>query len=127
MPDTAVQTPPKQARPRPRPQEKPEPERPRLWNVVILNDDDHTFEYVIEMVQALFGHDEVKAAKIAQTVDKDGRAVCLTTHREHAELKRDQVHAYGPDKYSSTAVGAMSAIIEPAEFGGDDEGPDDRT
>ena len=26
------------------------------YNVILLNDDDHTYEYVIEMLKALFGH-----------------------------------------------------------------------
>lgn len=95
------------------------------WNVVLLDTDDHTYEYVIRMMQNLFGHTAERAMKIAETVDKDGRAVCLTTHKELAELKRDQVHAFGPDPLSKTAVGSMSALIEPAEFSSDDA--DDHT
>jgi hypothetical protein len=26
------------------------------WHVVLLNDDDHTYEYVMEMLGAVFGH-----------------------------------------------------------------------
>lgn len=103
-------------------QTKPETdtEQPVPWNVVLLNDDDHSFEYVISMMQELFGHTEQRAKLIAQTVDRDKRAVCLTTHKEHAELKRDQIHAYSHEN-----LGPMSAIIEPAEFGGEDDGADD--
>lgn len=91
-----------------------------MWNVVLLNDDDHSYEYVIKMVQQLFHHPLEKAFIIAQTVDTAGRAVCLTTHKEHAELKRDQVHAFGPDRLIASCKGAMSAVIEPAEGEGDD-------
>lgn len=91
------------------------------WNVVLLNDDDHTYEYVIVMVQQLFSHSTEKAFEIAKAVDKHGRAVCLTTHKELAELKRDQVHGFGGDKLIDGCKGSMSAIIEPAEFGGEDE------
>lgn len=89
------------------------------WNVVLLNDDDHTFEYVIRMLQDLFSHGKQKAELMAKTIDKDGRVVCLTTHKELAELKVDQVTAFGRDKLVADCRGPMTAIIEPAEFGGD--------
>jgi ATP-dependent Clp protease adaptor protein ClpS len=54
-------------------------------------------------------------------VDTQDRAVCLTTHKEHAELKRDQIHAYGRDPRMDVSNGSMSAVIEPADFGGEDE------
>lgn len=93
------------------------------WNVVLLNDDDHTYEYVITMVQEVFAHGLEKSFQIAKTVDKDGRAILLTTHKEHAELKRDQILGYGADRLVAGCRGSMSAIIEPAEFG-DDGGSD---
>jgi len=105
------------------PQTKPETDtdKPVPWNVVLLDDDFHTYEYVIEMMQKLFGHSKERAFKIAQTVDSDGRVVCLTTHKEHAELKSEQILAYGRDWRMDSSVGSMSSIIEPAEFGGEDD------
>jgi ATP-dependent Clp protease adaptor protein ClpS len=94
---------------------------PRSWNVVLINDEEHTYEYVIRMMQELFAHGKEKAFKIAQTVDNDDRAVCLTTHKEHAELKRDQILAFGRDPLMAISKGSMTAIIEPADFGGDDD------
>lgn len=96
-------------------------DQPVPWNVVLINDEEHTYEYVIRMVQELFRHDLERAFKIAQTVDTEGRAVCLTTHKEHAELKQDQVHSFGPDKLMAISKGPMTCIIEPAECGGDDD------
>lgn len=89
--------------------------------MVLLDDQDHSYDYVIKMMMELFGHPLEKAFKIAETVDNDGRAVCLTTHKEHAELKREQILAYGKDGLIASSAGSMSAIIEPAEFGGDDD------
>ena len=100
---------------------KPETKQPWLWNVVLLNDEEHTYEYVIRMVQQLFKHPVNKAFLVAERVDKDGRAICLMTHKEHAELKRDQIHAFGRDPLMQVSKGSMSAIIEPAECGGDDD------
>ena len=98
-----------------------ETDQPVPWNVVLIDDDHHTYEYVIKMMQELFAHPPERAVEIAKKVDKDGRAVCLTTHKEHAELKRDQVLAFGPDKLMASSKGSMTCVIEPAEFGDDED------
>ncbi len=94
-------------------------QKPRMqprYNVILLNDDDHTYRYVIEMLMVIFGFSPEKGFLIAKEVDKTGRAICLTTTREHAELKQDQIHSYGPDPYlGRECKGSMTAIIEPAE------------
>lgn len=84
------------------------------YNVVLLDDDHHTYAYVIEMLVALFGHDPAKAFKLAEEVDTKGRVIVLTTHKERAELKRDQITAYGADARMASSQGSMSALIEPA-------------
>ncbi|MBM4108916.1 MAG: ATP-dependent Clp protease adaptor ClpS [Phycisphaerae bacterium] len=96
---------------------------PRAWNVVLLDDQDHTYEYVIRMVRELFAMDAARAFRVASAVDGEGRAVCLTTHKEHAELKRDQILAYGKDPLIACCAGSMSAVIEPAECDDADEAP----
>src|SRR5262249_50273799 len=105
------------------PQTRPETdtEQPVPWNVVLIDDDSHTYEYVIRMMQELFAHSPEKALQIAKTVDGEGRTVCLTTHKEHAELKRDQILAFGKDALMAESKGSMTAVIEPAEFGGDED------
>jgi len=85
------------------------------YHVILLNDDDHSYEYVITMLKELFGHPIEKGFKMAQEVDESGRAIVLTTTREHAELKVDQIHAYGPDQTIPRCKGSMSAVAEPAE------------
>src|SRR5438105_4233618 len=67
------------------------------YNVILLNDDDHSYEYVILMLQALFGYPPEKGFLLAEEVDRTGRVIVMTTALELAELKRDQIHAYGPD------------------------------
>ena len=57
-----------------------------LWNVVLLNDDDHTYDYVIELLMELFSHSAEKSFLLAQEVDKGGRAIVDTTSRERGEL-----------------------------------------
>ena len=89
--------------------------KPWRWHVVLLDDDSHTYDYVVRMLQELFGKNREVAYNIAVRVDKDGRAILMTTHREHAELKREQVNAFGRDPLMATSRGPMSAVLEPAE------------
>ena len=85
------------------------------YNVVLLDDDDHTYDYVIEMLQALFVFSLDQAYQHAVEVDTHGRPILLTCTLSEAEFARDQVHAFGPDKRMPQSKGSMSAIIEPAQ------------
>ena len=84
------------------------------YHVVLLDDQDHTYEYVIEMLRAVFGFSKEKAYLHACEVDSMQRTILITTSREHAELKQEQVHAFGPDHRIKRSAGSMTAIIEPA-------------
>jgi ATP-dependent Clp protease adaptor protein ClpS len=84
------------------------------YNVVLLNDDDHSYEYVICMLQQLFGYPKEKGFLMAKEVDSSGRVIVLTTTKEHAELKQEQIHAFGPDPLITRCQGSMTAVIEPA-------------
>lgn len=117
---TTITPPPPQVDSKPSERTEEKVKQPWLWNVVLLNDEEHTYEYVIRMMQNLFAHDVEKAYRTAATVDKDGRAVCMTTHKEHAELKREQILAFGRDPLMQVSKGPMGAVIEPAEFQGDE-------
>ena len=115
------------------------PRRQPRYHVILWDDNDHTYDYVIRMMRELFGHGLQQGFNIASDVDRSGRAICLTTTREHAELKRDrakrlgssklrvtgrvtlvlqpvrQIHAFGRDVAIGRCAGAMQATIEPAE------------
>ncbi len=92
--------------------------RPRIlppYHVVLLDDDDHTFEYVISMLQTLFGYPPEKGFQHANEVNNTGRTILCTTSKERAELKRDQIHGFGADPRLERSKGSMTSIIEPAE------------
>jgi ATP-dependent Clp protease adaptor protein ClpS len=103
----------KQAPQKQRAPERDERRQPR-YNVLLWDSDDHTFEYVEKMLRELFGHEHQQCKLIAKDVDSEGRAVVLTTTMEHAELKRDQIHAYGRDHLEGSK-GSMWSTIEPVE------------
>jgi ATP-dependent Clp protease adaptor protein ClpS len=106
LPETVVRT--KEKR-----REKTKKQPP--YHVILLNDDDHSFEYVIGMLQKLFGHPPEKGYQMAVEVHTRGRVIVDTTSKERAELKRDQIHAFGADPFIARCQGSMSATIEAAE------------
>ena len=113
--NTAVVEPPpapKSARPKSAPRDKPKRQPP--YSVVVLNDDDHTYEYVIETLCRFCGHTPEKALKLAQEIDRSGRAVVWTGTLEAAELKRDQIRGMGTDFYARLPVAyPLGVLLEP--------------
>ena len=85
-----------------------------LFHVVLLDDDEHTYDYVIEMLVAIFCHSKEAAFRHAMEVDATGRTIVLPRARDHAEFGRDQIPAFGADPRMPLSMGSMSAIIEPA-------------
>jgi len=85
-----------------------------LYHVILLNDEDHTYDYVIEMLQKIFGFTESKALSHAVEVDTKGTTILLTCELEKAEHKRDLIHSFGPDWRLPRSLGSMAAVVEPA-------------
>jgi ATP-dependent Clp protease adaptor protein ClpS len=85
-----------------------------LYHVILLNDEDHTYDYVVEMLEKLFGMSEATALSHAVEVDTKGTTILITCELEKAELKRDQIHSYGADWRLPRSLGSMAAVIEPA-------------
>jgi len=93
------------------------PRRQPRYQVILWNDEDHSYAYVIVMLMELFGHPAEKGYQLAKDVDANGRTAVLTTTLEHAELKRDQIHAFGRDGLIDVCCGSMWSTIEPIEAG----------
>ena len=85
-----------------------------LYNVVLLDDDQHTYDYVIEMLTRLFAFSESEAFSKAVEVDTTGRTIVITCELPEAEFARDQIRAFGPDPRMPNSSGPMRAVIEPA-------------
>jgi ATP-dependent Clp protease adaptor protein ClpS len=101
------------------PEVRTEPRTRRLppYNVVILNDEEHSFPYVIELLTKILGHSLSTAEELTLRIHTTGRAIVYTTHKELAELKRDQVIAYGPDPGMKSSKGPLRCYVEPAPGG----------
>lgn len=86
-----------------------------LFHLVLLDDSDHTYGYVIEMLGAIFGYGVEKAYAIASVVDGEGRATVETAGHAQVVEHQSRIHAYGADPRLPQSRGSMSAIIEPAD------------
>ncbi len=100
--------------------EEPEAALAPLYHLVLLDDDDHTYAYVVEMLGRLFGYGREKAFALASIVDNEGRVVVETAGHEQVTRHQEQVHAYGADPRIAHCKGSMSAIVE--EAGGGEAG-----
>jgi ATP-dependent Clp protease adaptor protein ClpS len=85
-----------------------------LYRVVLLDDNDHTYDYVIEMLQKIFIFTLDQAYRHAEEVDRCGRTVLITCELPQAEFARDQIQSYGADWRLPRSKGSMSAVVEPA-------------
>jgi len=88
-----------------------------LYHVVLLDDDEHTYDYVVEMLGALFFLPLETAYQHAVEVDTRGRTIVITCELPQAEFARDQIHGYGADPRMAKSKGSMKAVVQPVQSG----------
>jgi ATP-dependent Clp protease adaptor protein ClpS len=99
--DSAVLEPKKKKQARPQ-DDKPKPQPP--YAVIVLNDDLHTFPYVIETFQKVFGFPAEKGHQLAEQIHTRGETIVWSGTRELAELKQEQIRSAGTDYYAKPPV-----------------------
>lgn len=85
------------------------------YHVILLDDDSHTYQYVILMLGAVFGYGPEKGFAMACMVDNEGRAIVLTSSKEQATDKQRAIHEFGADPLMENCKGSMSAVVEAAD------------
>ena len=96
------------------PADAAKPKQQPPYAVVLFNDEEHTFQYVIETLMKVFGYPEEKSFTLALQAHNDGRSIVWSGSREVAELKRDQISSAGPDFYAVKKVDfPLGVIVEP--------------
>ena len=85
-----------------------------LYNVVLLDDNAHSYPYVIEMLQTILGCPQSWAFEMTLEVDTTGWVVLDITGLEEARSLQQRVHSYGADWRIPGCKGSMTAIVEPA-------------
>jgi ATP-dependent Clp protease adaptor protein ClpS len=73
---------------------RPKLKKPPMFKVVILNDDYTPMEFVVHVLEAIFGHNRESATRIMLNVHKSGKGVCGIYSRDIAETKVTQVNSY---------------------------------
>jgi ATP-dependent Clp protease adaptor protein ClpS len=85
------------------------------FHLVLLDDNDHSYDYVIELLGHVFGYAPPKAFALARIVDTEGRVIVETAGYEQVAGHQRQIHSYGADPRIPRCQGSMSALIEPAK------------
>lgn len=67
---------------------------PPMWQVVMYNDDYTPMDFVINVLENLFGHTYERAAQIMLKVHTEGRGICGVFPRDVAAMKVEQVGDY---------------------------------
>ena len=67
---------------------------PRMFKVMLFNDDYTTMEFVIEVLQRFFDMDRERALQIMLKVHNEGFAVCGVYSRDVAETKVTRVSEF---------------------------------
>ena len=73
---------------------RPETKKPPLYRVILLNDDYTPMEFVVEVLELIFGMDRQKATRIMLEVHTQGKGVCGIFTFGIAETKVAQVSAF---------------------------------
>jgi ATP-dependent Clp protease adaptor protein ClpS len=72
----------------------PKLKRPPLYQVLLLNDDYTPMEFVVDVLERVFGMDRTLATRVMLEVHTKGRGVCGVFTFEIAETKVAQVTSY---------------------------------
>ncbi|CAA0088782.1 ATP-dependent Clp protease adapter protein ClpS [Zhongshania aliphaticivorans] len=76
---------------------KPELKKPRMYAVVLLNDDYTPMEFVVEILEDFFYLDRQRATQVMLAVHTKGKGVCGVFTKDIAETKAAQVNQYARD------------------------------
>lgn len=94
---------------------KPKLSKPRMFRVVILNDDYTPMEFVVHVLEVFFSMNREQATRIMLKVHTEGRAICGVYTRDIAETKAEQIN-----QYSRENEHPLLCQIEPDSSGNDD-------
>jgi ATP-dependent Clp protease adaptor protein ClpS len=70
---------------------RPKLKRPPLFRVVLINDDYTPMEFVVEILESVFGMERPRATRVMLEVHTKGKGICGCYSYEIAETKVAQV------------------------------------
>jgi ATP-dependent Clp protease adaptor protein ClpS len=81
--------------PKPKTKTKPKVERPKLWKVILLNDDYTPREFVVQVLKAVFRMNETQAYRVMITAHQKGACVIAVFTRDVADTKAKEATDLG--------------------------------
>ncbi|RMD86897.1 MAG: ATP-dependent Clp protease adapter ClpS [Candidatus Dadabacteria bacterium] len=73
-------------------EERVKVKRPRKYKVILLNDDYTTMDFVVMILETIFGKSPAEAVQIMLNVHHKGKGLCGVYSKEIAEAKIEAVH-----------------------------------
>jgi ATP-dependent Clp protease adaptor protein ClpS len=84
--------------PKPKTKTKPKVERPKLWKVILLNDDYTPREFVVMVLKAVFRMNEDQAYNVMMTAHQRGACVIAVFTKDVADTKAKEATELGKSK-----------------------------
>jgi ATP-dependent Clp protease adaptor protein ClpS len=85
-------------KPRTKTRTKPKVERPKLWKVILLNDDYTPREFVVMVLKAVFRMNEDQAYNVMMTAHRRGACVIAVFTKDVADTKAKEATELGKSK-----------------------------
>jgi len=82
----------------PRTKVKTKTERPKLWKVILLNDDYTPREFVVEVLKAVFRMNESQAYRVMMTAHQKGACVIAVFTKDVADTKAKEATELGKSR-----------------------------
>jgi ATP-dependent Clp protease adaptor protein ClpS len=86
-------------------------------SLIVLNDDTHSFDYVLELLQEVLGTSVERANEFVFVIDRAGQCVVFTGSREEVLDKRDRIRARGADPAMSRSTGPLRVEVVEGSWG----------
>jgi len=83
---------------KPRTKTKTRTERPKLWKVILLNDDYTPREFVVQVLKAVFRMNETQAYNVMMTAHQKGACVIAVFTKDVADTKAKEATELGKSK-----------------------------
>ena len=83
-----------------------------LFKVVLFDDDEHTYDYVVEMLVDCCSLSKESAFRCAVEVDLSGRTTVFYGTVSECRRRCDRIHAYGADPRLPRSRGSMRAEVQ---------------
>ena len=80
---------------KPRTKVKPKTERPKLWKVILLNDDFTPREFVVQVLKAVFRMNPEHAYQVMMTAHRKGACVIAVFTKDVADTKAKEATELG--------------------------------